>query len=171
MRYLNRAVSRSQQGYASQARKTAAFLLWVVAGSFGLDPVSDASAQSSYPPYVVGNDRGGYIKDRLYELRNLRASGQPVEIRGKVCYSTCTMLLGLPNTCISPNTEFGFHGPKLNGKPLPPDRFEYFSQVIAQYYPQPLRDWYMKTGRNRLHRAYKIKGKRIIAMGIRACDT
>jgi len=119
--------------------------------------------------FVVGNDRGGFIRDRLIELRNLRASGRRVEIRGNICYSTCTMLLGLPKTCISPDTTFGFHGPTKSGKRLAPDRFEYFSRVISQYYPAPLQSWYMSTGRNRLRGMHRIKGSEIIRMGIQEC--
>lgn len=121
-------------------------------------------------PLVVGNDRGGSIRDRLDQIRELRASGRRVEIRGRVCYSTCTMLLGLPNVCISPDTVFGFHGPSLNGRRLAPDRFEYFSRVIAQYYPAPLREWYMMTGRHRAYPPYRIRGAQITAMGIPACS-
>lgn len=119
--------------------------------------------------YVVGNDRGGFLRDRLIELRNLRASGRRVEIRGRICYSTCTMLLGLPQTCISPDTTFGFHGPSKSGNRLSPERFEYFSRVISQYYPAPLRSWYMTTGRNRIKGMHRIRGSEIIRMGIRAC--
>ncbi|WP_127749880.1 hypothetical protein [Parasedimentitalea marina] len=128
-----------------------------------------SQAYASLQPYVVGNDRGGFIRDRLIEMRNLRASGQPVEIRGAVCYSTCTMLLGLPQTCISPNTVFGFHGPSKNGRKMAPDRYEYYSQVIAQYYPAPLKDWYLKKGRKRINGVHRIKGAEIIRMGARAC--
>jgi hypothetical protein len=143
----------------------------VVMGLTGWAPAVWAQDPVSLPPYVVGNDRGGVIKDRLRELYNLRQSGQPVQIRGAICYSTCTMLLGLPNTCISPQTSFGFHGPSLNGRRLPPDRFEYLSRVIAHYYPQPLKDWYMKTGRKRLSRVYRVSGTNIIQMGIKSCET
>ena len=133
-------------------------------GIGGLD--ARAAGQSAY---VVQNDRGGFIRDRLIQLRNLRASGRRVEIRGRICYSTCTMLLGLPNTCISPDTQFGFHGPSKNGRRLAPDRFEYYSRVIAQYYPSQLNDWYMKTGRKRINGVHRIKGQDIIQMGIEAC--
>lgn len=131
---------------------------------------AQAQTAPELKPYVVKNDRGGFIRTRLAQLRTLRASGQPVQIRGQVCYSTCTMLLGLPNTCVSPKTEFGFHGPSKMGRPLPPDRFEYFSQVIAQYYPEPLRNWYMKTGRNRFGSLYRISGSTIIRLGVKSCE-
>jgi len=130
---------------------------------------AQAGGASTGDAIIVGNDRGGFIRDRLIELRNLRASGRRVEIRGNICYSTCTMLLGLPKTCISPDTTFGFHGPTKSGKRLAPDRFEYFSRVISQYYPAPLQSWYMSTGRNRLRGMHRIKGAEIIRMGIREC--
>lgn len=120
-------------------------------------------------PYVVGDDHGGFLRDRLFELRDLRASGRPVEIRGRICYSTCTMFLGLPNACISPDTTFGFHGPSESGRRLPRDQFDHYSRIIAANYPQELNSWYMKTGRNRIRSLYKIKGSQIIQMGVRAC--
>ena len=132
----------------------------------GTAQAADASRAGAY---VVNNDRGGFIRNRLIELRNLRASGRRVEIRGNICYSTCTMLLGLPQTCISPDTTFGFHGPSKMGLRLKPKQFEYFSQVIAQYYPAPLQSWYMSTGRNRINGVHRIRGSEIIRMGIRAC--
>ncbi len=128
-------------------------------------PVNAAAARV----YVVQNDRGGYISDRLRELRNLEASGRRVEIRGQICYSTCTMLLGLPNTCVSPHTQFGFHGPSKNGQRLSPDRFDFYSRVIAQYYPPKLNAWYIKTGRNKIDGIYRISGRDIIRMGVQAC--
>jgi hypothetical protein len=87
-------------------------------------------------PYVVRNDRGGVVRDRLRELNQLRASGRPVEIRGNVCFSTCTMLLGLPQTCVDPDTVFGFHGPSRRGPPMAPPRGAYESPVKRQNIPQ-----------------------------------
>ncbi|MFT6458562.1 hypothetical protein [Pseudophaeobacter arcticus] len=141
---------------------TAAIAMALVTGT-------DTAFAAGQAPYVVGNDRGGFVRDRLIELRNLRSSGRPVEIRGRVCYSTCTMLLGLPNTCISPNTTFGFHGPSRSGRRLSPEKFDFYSRIIAANYPQELNSWYMQTGRKRINSIYKIKGRELIRMGIRAC--
>ncbi len=84
-----------------------------VAAIVGLmaSPMLAQTEASTMSPLVIKNDRGGYIMDRLREIRNLRRSGQAVEIRGRVCFSTCTMLLDLPQTCVSPQTTFGFHAP------------------------------------------------------------
>ncbi len=118
---------------------------------------------------VIGNDRGGYVRDRLIELRNLRASGQTVRITGEICYSTCTMLIGLPQACISPNTTFGFHGPSLNGRPMEKAAFDHTSRVIAHYYPEPLKAWYLAEARNTLHGVHRIAGADLIRMGVKAC--
>ncbi|MCD9149613.1 hypothetical protein [Pseudophaeobacter flagellatus] len=133
-----------------------------------LSPAEPAAA-TGQPPYVVRDDRGGFLRERLIELRELRASGRQVEIRGRVCYSTCTLLLSLPNTCISPRTQFGFHGPSESGHPLSPEKFDYYSHIIAQHYPAKLNQWYMQTGRKRIKRLFKIKGSEIIRMGVPAC--
>jgi hypothetical protein len=144
-------------------------LVATAAITMGLFTSAETAFAAGQAPYVVGNDRGGFVRDRLIELRNLRSSGRPVEIRGRVCYSTCTMLLGLPNTCISPNTTFGFHGPSKSGRRLSPEKFDFYSRIIAANYPQQLNSWYMQTGRKRINSIYKIKGSQIIQMGVRAC--
>lgn len=128
-----------------------------------------APAVAGSQSYVVGSDHGGYLSDRLAELAQLQRRGARVEIRGQVCYSTCTMFLGLPGTCVNPNTEFGFHGPSRNGRRLAQQDFEYFSRVIADYYPEPLRNWFMAEGRNRISGIHRIKGQEIIRMGVPAC--
>ncbi len=130
-----------------------------------------AQTQISYAtnPLVVRNDRGGLLRERLREIGQLRQQSRPVEIRGSVCFSTCTMFLGLPQTCISPNTTFGFHGPSSYGRALDPATFNRASEVIASYYPAPLRQWYMETGRFKVRTVYRIKGREIIQMGVRQC--
>ncbi|MEP2718486.1 hypothetical protein [Pseudophaeobacter sp.] len=133
-----------------------------------LVPVTAAEA-AQRGTYVVGNDRGGYLHDRLIELGNLQRNGTRVQIRGRVCYSTCTMFLGLAGTCVDPNTTFGFHGPSKSGRRLSPQKFDYFSQVMANYYPPQLRDWFMREGRHRIAGVYKMKGTELIRMGVRSC--
>ena len=126
-----------------------------------------ASLQST--PHIVRNDRGGLLRERLFEIGRLRNSNTPVEIRGNICYSTCTLYLGLPNTCISPRTTFGFHGPSSYGQALDAKTFNRASEVIASFYPPALKIWYMETGRYKIRTVTRIKGARIIDMGIRAC--
>lgn len=73
----------------------------------------------------------GFLRERLLQIGELQKQNRPVEIRGAICFSTCTVFIGLPNTCISPNTTFGFHGPSSNGRALDPLMFNRASRVIA----------------------------------------
>lgn len=140
-------------------------------GVFTTPSVATAQTNVSYSeqPLIVRNDRGGLLRERLREISQLRQQSRPVEIRGAVCYSTCTMFLGLPNTCISPDTTFGFHGPSSYGRTLDPDTFSRASLIIASHYPAPLKDWYMNRARYKIHSIYRVKGENIIRMGVRAC--
>ena len=130
-----------------------------------------AQTQISYAsePLVVLNDRGGLLRERLRQIGQLRQQRRQVEIRGAVCFSTCTMFLGLPNTCISPNTTFGFHGPSSYGRALDPATFNRASKVIASFYPAPLKAWYMETARFKIRSMSRVKGSHIIDMGVPAC--
>ena len=119
--------------------------------------------------YVIKSDRGGFLLERLAELDTLQQNGTHVEIRGRVCYSTCTMFLGLPNICVDPNTTFGFHGPSRSGRKLAKKDFDYFSSLMASYYPKPLKDWFMSTARNRITGVHKVKGRELIRMGVPEC--
>ncbi|MFV2051284.1 hypothetical protein [Aliiroseovarius sp. YM-037] len=127
-----------------------------------------ANAQSN-GVLIISNDRGGVIGQRAKQIRDLRNSGQSIEIRGRVCLSSCTMYLGLPSTCIHPDTVFGFHGPSYYGTPLSPGDFEYWSHVIAAHYPEPLRRWYLETGRTRTAGHFRIRGRELIRLGIKRC--
>ena len=132
-------------------------------------PVSKIYA-SKITPYIVSNDRGGYVHHRIIEIMNMEAQQTPVEIRGSVCYSTCTMYLVLTNICVEQDIVFGFHGPRTQAYELSQDRFDYFSRVMADYYPEPLKLWFIEKGRNRVNGLYKIHAEQIIDMGIPACS-
>lgn len=119
--------------------------------------------------YVVNNDRGGIVGNRAEEITQLLQEHKRVEIRGRVCLSSCTMYLGAGNVCVSPRTKFGFHGPSDHGRPLKPHQFEYWSQVIASFYPSRLRDWYMEKGRYKSEGYYTMTGAQLIALGIPQC--
>lgn len=118
---------------------------------------------------VIGNDRGGKVKARLIELNDLQRRARSVRILGDFCYSTCTMYLGLPQTCVSRDTVFGFHGPTRRGRPLDPALFDYASRVIAHHYPATIKRWYLDTGRHEIRGLYKMKGAELIRHGIKEC--
>lgn len=118
---------------------------------------------------VIGNDLGGVVGWRAAEIERINAAGTRVEIRGDVCISSCTMYLGAGNVCVSPDTDFGFHGPSFFGADLPPQDFEYWSQVIASHYNAPLRDWFMREARYRQIRQYTVTGTELIRIGYPSC--
>lgn len=118
---------------------------------------------------VIGNDMGGIVGARAAEVQRINASGARVEIRGDVCLSSCTMYLGVGDVCVSPDTDFGFHGPSFFGADLPPRDFEYWSKVIASHYNAPLQDWFMSEARYRQLWHYTVTGEELIRIGYQAC--
>jgi hypothetical protein len=143
------------------------FCLIAVLAIAGLAPSYVAAADQ---PKIIRKDLGGSVADRVSILQRLKATGQPVEIRGQ-CASSCTMYLGLPNTCVAPNARLGFHGPQsaLYGISLPADEFEYWSHLMADEYPPRIRSWFLTTARNVTVGAYFISGREAIRLGARAC--
>ncbi len=127
-----------------------------------------ASAQD-HGLVVVGNDRGGLIGARADEVDRINVLGTRVEIKGRICYSSCTMYLGAGDICISPTTEFGFHGPSDQGRPLSASNFDRWSRVMARYYNEPLREWFMTDGRYRQSNVYQITGAQLINLGYAPC--
>ncbi len=125
--------------------------------------------QRSVKPLVVKNDRGGVVRKRVLEISRLRRSGRQVRITGAVCMSSCTMYLGLPQTCVSPRTTFGFHGPSSYGRSLDPEEFEKASRIISRHYPPALRQWYMQTGRYKIRTFYRMRGAQLIKLGVQEC--
>ena len=120
-------------------------------------------------PLIVQNDRGGAIGERVIAVRQANAQHRRIELRGRICYSSCTLYLGADDLCISAQTTFGFHGPSRHGRALPQEEFEHWSQVMAAQYSAPLRDWFLKTARHRINGYYRLTGAQLIAMGYAAC--
>lgn len=119
---------------------------------------------------VVTHDPGGQIDDRAREIARLMRQGARVELRGG-CWSACTMYLALPGTCVSPGAVLGFHGPASTtyGLGLSPDVFERASRLMADHYPEPLRSWFLRKGRNVTVGFYRFSGVQLIEMGIPKC--
>lgn len=139
--------------------------------ALGLTPMSPTigNSQASSDEIVVRDDLGGFIWQRLVELSRIEAAGQSVRIDRGACYSTCTLYLGLTNICTTPHVTFGFHGPWAMNRQLSPEDFEELSGIIASHYPQPLRAWYLETGRYKANGLYRIKGSELIRLGVAAC--
>lgn len=56
----------------------------------------------------IDADGGGDIVAYTRKYDKLYADNTKVVVRG-ACYSSCTMVLGYPNTCLEPNAVLGFH--------------------------------------------------------------
>lgn len=135
----------------------------------GAISVSDTPARAeSGGIMVVRSDRGGLIGQRTREIGLLRATGQRVELRG-TCLSACTMYLSLPNVCVSPSATFGFHGPTRDGKKLPKQEFDHWSEMMARNYREPLRSWFMSKARYRISGYFELGGTELIQMGYPSC--
>ena len=129
------------------------------------------SAMKPSMPYIVQSDSGGSVKKRLEDIYALRISQRRVEIRGAACLSSCTLLLGLSNACVSPTTVFGFHGPSRRGRPLSKQQFEQVSRIIAAQYPPEIQFWYLNEARFALADMNMRTGAELIAIGAASpCD-
>jgi hypothetical protein len=135
----------------------------------GVVLVSNPAIAQQATNIVIGNDLGGVISTKANVVDRIRALRQSVRIKGPMCYSSCTMYLGSGDVCVEPNVTFGFHGPSSFGRPLQPQDFEYWSQIIANHYPAQLSNWFMTTGRHRINGYYKVSGAQLIKLGVRQC--
>lgn len=129
---------------------------------------SMASGQVTHTK-IIGNDRGGLIGARVIEVAQLNAENRRIELRGRICYSSCTLYLGADDLCIMPETIFGFHGPSRYGAPLAVAQFEHWSHVMAQHYNAPLRAWFLRDARHDTNGIRRIRGEKLIALGYPAC--
>ncbi len=143
------------------------FLTFVLTISMGVQPAGALTNDT----LVVRDDAGGSVVKRAALIQTYKENGTRVELRGNYCMSACTMYLGLKNTCVAPNTIFGFHGPSSRsyGISLSAVAFERWSTVMADHYPEPLRTWYLKNGRNRTVGFYRFSGSDLIKLGIARC--
>lgn len=132
---------------------------------------ASVSAAHAGKTKVIEYDSGGSVEARLTELSKLRTNGTNVRIEG-FCASACTLYLGLPHTCVAKAATMGFHGPtsQYPGIPLPYEAFQRVTQTMADHYPTPLRDWFMRKGRLETKGLQKFSGAELIKMGARGCS-
>ena len=117
---------------------------------------------------VIKNDGGGRLKAYQETLAEVTQTGRRVEIRGR-CFSSCTILLGAPNVCVSEQAKLGFHGPRYLNSQIPQERFDHWSEVMASHYPGPVANWYMTDARYRIDGVKVLRGWNLQQMGIPAC--
>lgn len=154
------------RGNASSCLRFTLQLVLAAALALALAPAAEARAQV----FRVSGDPGGSVETRIALVEQLRASRTRVEIVGG-CWSACTMFLSLPDACVSRSAQLGFHGPSSEtyGIGLTPERFDYYSRLMAAYYPEPLRSWFLTEGRHITVGFTRFRGAELIGMGIREC--
>lgn len=114
---------------------------------------------------TITHDMGGSVSARLDQMQHKRG----VRIVG-ACYSACTMLLGLPDTCVTRSARLGFHGPATRSVlPLPHSEWDRVSRVMADQYPPALRLWFLTVGRENTGPVRVIRGAELIDMGVKEC--
>mgnify|MGYP000548363786 CR=1 FL=1 len=150
--------------------KALAMLVLAAATTLAIAPAEAAQRpEGGARTLVIRNDPGGVIPARIADIATIRASGRKVELRGRYCLSACTLYLGLPNACVSPQTRFGFHGPSSFGRRLVSQDFERWSNVVASHFKPELQQWFMTKARYRINGFYRISGRQLIQMGYASC--
>jgi hypothetical protein len=145
------------------------FLVFSLTATVAVPAYSEQVWRAQNGVVVVGADRGGLMRDRANYVETLRRAGLRVEIRGAHCMSSCTMFLGAGDVCVNPRTVFGFHGPSDYGRRLPPDQFEYWSNVMSRHYPPQMRRTYMHTWRYHIKSYVSMTGSELVRLGFNAC--
>jgi hypothetical protein len=142
----------------------------VLASTLFVSATAFAAPAAASSVLHVSDDGGGSIQHRVLQINAIRSAGGKVEIRSGYCHSACTLFLALPETCVSPHVEFGFHGPGIAAKGLVmlPSQFEHWSQIMAAHYPPPLQKWFMQTARHS-RELIILKGDQLITLGVPQC--
>lgn len=116
---------------------------------------------------TIRHDMGGPIDDRKEDMRDMDG----VRIAGD-CYSACTLYLGLPETCVTPDARLGFHSPFLRvaglDVPMPRDQWEAVTQDMASHYPPAIAEWFLRNARYHTEPVI-LTGRQAIEMGARPC--
>lgn len=114
---------------------------------------------------TVTLDTGGPVAARLDEMRGMDG----VRIEG-TCLSACTLYLGLPETCVLPSARLGFHSPSTrSGILLPPGEWDRVTRLMAEQYPAPLADWFLREARHHTE-LVPLSGAQAISLGARPCS-
>lgn len=87
---------------------------------------------------VIKDDKGGVISDYEKERVKLASAPSGVVLCGEI-ESAATIFVSLPNVCSCPDALFNFHGSTKNFRYSPEG-----TAIMASYYPEPLRSWYLR---------------------------
>ena len=119
----------------------------------------------------IGNDPGGRIMDRMVQIEIANRTDVQFQIIGDYCNSSCTMLLGANDVCVSSETIFGFHGPhRLDRKKMSTDEFDRKSVTLSSYFPSPVSSWFMSKARFAgPGELLFVSGEYLIGLGVKEC--
>ena len=110
---------------------------------------------------VVEDDRGGPITE--YEQKRAMLAYHPAGIIlcGNIG-SAATIFVSLPNACACPDALFHFHGARVGIHHSPEG-----TAVMASYYPEPLRDWYLREAAHLILTDYAtLTARELAAMNV-----
>lgn len=99
---------------------------------------------------TIRNDGGGNVSDYIRKRERL-AKLDSVRIEGK-CLSACTIYTTLPNACVAPDAEIGFHGTL----PRVPFAQRALDMRLGNFYRGEVkrrydREWRHLRGKNQFH--------------------
>lgn len=87
---------------------------------------------------LIEDDKGGFISEYEKERVKLASAPSGVVLCGEI-ESAATIFVSLPNACSCPDALFNFHGSTKNFRYSPEG-----TAILASYYPEPLRSWYLR---------------------------
>lgn len=110
---------------------------------------------------LIENDNGGLIAE--YESERVKLASDPsgVVLCGEI-ESAATIFVSLPNACSCPGAVFRFHGATKSFRQYPKG-----TAVMASYYPEPLRSWYLRNAAHLMLSDHAtLTARQLAAMGI-----
>lgn len=120
-----------------------------------------AAANAAPGERVIRNDPGGQLQQYLNDLSGVILSGEVIKVEGW-CASACTIYLGSPFTCVTPQAQFGFHAPF--GGTVEQNR--HATEVMISKFPRALGRWFIQNAAHLEGRKYvALSGAQIVAMG------
>ena len=154
----------------SLRRRAFPLLFTLILGAAAPLAASDLGLEAR-PVLIIQGDQGGRIGERTLEVDHINRDHRAVEIRGRVCFSSCTVYLGIKDLCVGANTVFGFHGPWSEHGPIEPVWFEYWSEVMSRYYSPVLAAWFMQEARHvGPDEVMRVTGRNLGRLGYSICD-
>ena len=110
---------------------------------------------------LIKDDSGGSIVD--YEKTRIRLASNPsgVALCGTI-ESAATIFVSLPNACSCSDALFNFHGATKSFYHSPEG-----TAIMASYYPEPLKSWYLREASHLIFSAHAtLTARELAAMGV-----